>query len=230
MGISKLYPFECIKIENDGKKVMELFKVMKSDGEKNGYTPIIIIEDENGLMEENIKFAEKDFGSFQGFTEDCLANYKKVDVEKYFKEREKSYKEDGLIDIQEEADEGCIACNSIYAGEKNENVFIAKVPTTKPYEVFAYIPMGGFNECPENTTHMAIAKRWYEKYKAYPVCIGCDTIQFIVPEAVSEEEEIEKLAMEQYLYCGDVVWQGVQKVSNLQNTLRNSTVWYFWWD
>ena len=34
MEISKLYPFECIKIENDKKKVMELFKIMKEDGEK----------------------------------------------------------------------------------------------------------------------------------------------------------------------------------------------------
>ena len=77
MGISKLYPFECIKIENDEKKVMELFKIMKEDGEKNGYTPIIIIEDENGLMEENIKFAKEEFGSFQGFIKDCLKNIKR---------------------------------------------------------------------------------------------------------------------------------------------------------
>lgn len=230
MEISKLYPFECIKIENDKKKVMELFKIMKEDGEKKGYTPIIIIEDENGLMEENIKFAKEEFGSFQGFIKDCLEEYKKVDVEKYFKEREKSYKEDGLIDFEEEEVDEHIECNSIYTGEKNENVFIAKVPTTKPYEIFAYIPMGGFNECPENTTHMAIAKRWYEKYKAYPVCIGCDTIQFIVPEAVNDEEELEKLTIEQYLYCGDIIWQGFQVINALKNSLNNSTVWSFWWD
>ena len=111
MGISKLYPFECIKIENDKKKVMELFKIMKADGEKNGYTPIIIIEDENGLMEENIKFAEEDFGSFQDFVKGCLEGYKEVDVEKYFKEREKSYKEDGLIDFEEEEGAEYIECN-----------------------------------------------------------------------------------------------------------------------
>lgn len=90
--------------------------------------------------------------------------------------------------------------------------------------------MGGFNECPENTTHMAIAKRWYEKYKAYPVCIGCDTIQFIVPEAVNDEEELEKLTIEQYLYCGDIIWQGFQVINALKNSLKNSTVWSFWWD
>ena len=113
MGISKLYPFECIKIENDEKKVMELFKVMKADGEKNGYTPIIIIEDENGLMEENIKFAEEDFGSFKGFIEGCLKGYKEVNVEKYFKEREKSYKERRLIDFEEEEGDEDIEFNSV---------------------------------------------------------------------------------------------------------------------
>jgi hypothetical protein len=38
------------------------------------------------------------------------------------------------------------------------------------------------------------------------------------------------LAREQYLYCSDIVWQGVGSVSNLSKTLLNSNYWYFWWD
>jgi hypothetical protein len=39
-----------------------------------------------------------------------------------------------------------------------------------------------------------------------------------------------QLAMEQYLYCADIVDQGVESVANLATLLLKQKVWYFWWD
>ena len=229
MGFEELYPFECIKIESDESKIMELFEIMREDGNKKGYTPIIIIEDEHGLMAENVKFAKEDFGSYQNFVEATLAEYKKIDIQSYFNERTEIYTNEGLIQGKP-ADTIYEESNSVYIGEKGENVYIAKIPTLNPYEVFAYIPMGGFNDCPENSTHIALAKYWYDMNGAYPICIGSDTIQFMLEKPIKDKELLEKVAMEQYLYCGDIVWQGVESVKNLANSLGNSKVWYLWWD
>jgi hypothetical protein len=38
------------------------------------------------------------------------------------------------------------------------------------------------------------------------------------------------LAREQYLYCSDIVDQGVQTFSALAAVLMQSDWWYFWWD
>lgn len=228
MGISNLYPFECINVEKDEKKVANLYEIMREDGKVKGYTPIIIIAEEHGLMEENVKFAIEDYKSFDEFTKSCLNDYKEVNLNDFFKCQKANYDEDSIL--PEDGDILYEESNSIYLGEKGEEIYIAKVPTDKVYEVMAYIPMGGFNECPENYIHIALAKYWYEKYGAYPICIGADTIQFKVDNKINDDKVLEELAMEQYLYCGDIVWQGVETLNNLKNSLSNSNVWYFWWD
>ena len=229
MGLGELYPFECIKVESDEKKVMELYNLMAIDGEKKGYTPIIIIEDEHGLMEENIKFAEEDFGSLKNFETLCLESYRNVNIDNFFNERKRYYEDEEKFEEQD-GDNLYEPSNSVYLGENTENIYIAKIPTKNPYEVMAYIPMGGFDECPENTVHMAIAKHWFEKYGAFPICIGNDTIQYKIDKPVKDENQLESLAMEQYLYCGDIIWQGVETLNNLKTSLGNSSIWYFWWD
>jgi len=39
-----------------------------------------------------------------------------------------------------------------------------------------------------------------------------------------------ELAREQYVYCSDIVDQGVQTLSALAAVLMQSAWWYFWWD
>ena len=91
MGLNKIYPFECIKIENDEKKVIELYNIMCVDGKAKGYTPVIIIEDENGLMAENVRFAIEDYGSFEAFTKSCLEEYPEIELKNFFGARKEYY-------------------------------------------------------------------------------------------------------------------------------------------
>ena len=44
------------------------------------------------------------------------------------------------------------------------------------------------------------------------------------------KEEALELARQQYLFCNDIVDQGVGDVESLAKTLLYSPVWYFWWD
>nr|WP_280518542.1 DUF4253 domain-containing protein [Lederbergia wuyishanensis] len=111
-----------------------------------------------------------------------------------------------------------------------EKVILAKIPTDKPWEVAAWVRMGGINECPLPEQQVAIFKYWYEKYGAIPAVVTPDVWELFVENPPTTQKESESLAWEQFGFCGDIVWQGVGTVNALAGTLKNSSVWYFWWD
>ena len=108
-------------------------------------------------------------------------------------------------------------------------VVLAEIPVQNPWEIFAYLPFGGWNECPDTPDLMAAAKYWYEEYGAVPAVMTHDVLEFSVPKPVSWEQA-KKLAVEQYTFAPDIVDQGCERVSVLANILMDSTVWFFWWD
>lgn len=118
----------------------------------------------------------------------------------------------------------------VLSGKPKKRVHIALVPTAKPWEVPAHIKLGNWNECPAPEVHVAFFKLWFERYGAVVTAIGPDTVEFSVANPPSTLEEASVLAREQFVYCADIVFQGVQSVDNLAKVLVNSSNWYFWWD
>ena len=106
---------------------------------------------------------------------------------------------------------------------------LAEIPVEHPWEVFAYIPFGGWNECPSDEEQMAAAKHWFETYKAVPAVITRDVLEYSLPAPVGREKAMD-LALEQYAFCPDIVNQGCESVGYLADSLAKSTKWYFWWD
>lgn len=108
-------------------------------------------------------------------------------------------------------------------------LLLAELPVEHPWEVFALLPFGGWNDCPANEEQMAAAKYWYEKYGAVPAVMTGDVLEYDLPAPVSRKEAME-LAVQQYAFCADIVDQGVGSVGALADGLSKSTKWYFWWD
>lgn len=108
-------------------------------------------------------------------------------------------------------------------------LFLAEIPVKNPWEVFAWIPFGGWNSCPAPEEHMAVAKYWYEKYGAVPAVMTEDVLEFSVPAPVKRRDALA-LAWEQNAYCSDIVAQGCESVGVLADSLAKSTTWFFWWD
>ncbi|HWB59900.1 MAG TPA: DUF4253 domain-containing protein [Chthoniobacteraceae bacterium] len=109
-------------------------------------------------------------------------------------------------------------------------VFIAQIPTEKPYEIPAYLGWGGWNACPGPAEHVAILRHWHAKYGIEIYGITSDVLECAVAQPPLSRDECLALAREQYLYCADIVDQGVQTLSALAATLQNSHAWFFWWD
>ena len=57
-----------------------------------------------------------------------------------------------------------------------------------------------------------------------------DVIECTVKTPPSSKQAALALAREQFVYCSDIVHQGVRSIEALAATLLNSKTWYFWWD
>lgn len=117
-----------------------------------------------------------------------------------------------------------------YETNMTHHLVLAKIPVKHAYEIFAYLPMGGWNACPSNDNLIAISRLWQEKYGALPAVLSCDSLEYQLPKSISETDA-KDLAIKQYAFCPSLIEEsdGITISSHAQ-ALKLSTVWYFWWD
>jgi hypothetical protein len=78
--------------------------------------------------------------------------------------------------------------------------------------------------------HVAFLKRWHEAWGAEVVGIAGDVVEMEVARPPKDRAAALALAREQFLYCADIVHQGVGSLEALGAILLGGKVWYFWWD
>lgn len=214
-------------------------------GRKDGYVPVLIRADEL-LLKCLIMNSDPDSGE----AADGSFDLQKV---KEYRERILSLPvKDGkkLLQLPDEMKETVreygidwesIIMGNMEGGEENNSflsywengtnrtapLILAMIPVKNPWEIFAYLPFGGWNECPGTEELMAAAKYWYEQYGAVPAAVTHDELEFAVPAPVPKERAA-KLAQEQYCFCPDAADEGT--IGSLADGLRRSGMWYFWWD
>jgi len=120
----------------------------------------------------------------------------------------------------------------ILTGQPLRECALAHIPVaqTRPWEVFAHLCFGAWNECPEPAIHVALAKDWHERFGARIITAHFDTVEFKVDRPVSTREDAMELAREFYAYCPDIVDQGTGTIDSLAATMLGAKVWFFWWD
>lgn len=107
-------------------------------------------------------------------------------------------------------------------------VILARIPVRHPWEVFAHLPFGNWNDCPDTPQLMAVARYWFEKFGAVPAVMTHDELDFALPKPIGRELAVQT-ALEQYAFCPDMD-QNHESVGALADTLQQSKIWYFWWD
>lgn len=109
-------------------------------------------------------------------------------------------------------------------------VYIALLPTQSAWQSACYLKIGGWNEMPFAPEHSALWRYWEDRYGAKVACLADDVIEFTVDRPPQTREEALVLARQQFIYCADIVHQGVGSVEALAATILKAPVWYFWWD
>jgi hypothetical protein len=110
------------------------------------------------------------------------------------------------------------------------DIHIVLVPTDDWTTVPAHLRWGGWNACPAPEYHIAALRSWRDRFGAELVGLASDTMNLRVTRRPQTRPEALDLAREQYLYCSDIVDQGVGTLSALAAALMENDWWYFWWD
>lgn len=219
-------------IECSGKDAVERCLQLREERQSAGFYPLII-----GDAEEMNRVVGSDIES-EGpeAVAQILASAAKIEPVKFFENRKA-----GDPDHYDHVELGewpsrlprqlpITVVTSIRTGAIKPKVFIAKIPTTKGYEIPAYLSWGGWNECPMPEEHVVVLRHWNEVYGAEIISLTSDVLECTVSRPPTDKEAAFRLAHEQFIYCSDIIYQGVESLYALAAQLINSRTWYFWWD
>jgi hypothetical protein len=113
---------------------------------------------------------------------------------------------------------------------KPRSTVVAIVAVQEGSEIPAALGWGGWNACPKPEEHVAVLRRWADKYGAELVGVSGDVLEMRVLRPPKTRETAMALATEQYDYCADIVTQGVGSISALAADVLDDATWFFWWD
>lgn len=208
-------------------------------GKRNisGSIPVIVVVDDT--LAEWIDMLQQDFKDGETVSDyrNRLLQPCAFDAVNWFREQlselKSGFGENWDTDVIGTTDDG--EANNFFRGfmefddKKAKECILARIPTDKPWEVFAWMPFGGWNECPAPDIMIPVCRYWYERYGAIPAVISHDTLEFAA-KPITDTSAAVGAALEQFAFCTDVVFQGYGTVGTLADSLTKSFVWYFWWD
>ena len=210
-----------------GAQALAQLEKLRQQGVRGGFIAILLGDKESvEILSENRE---------ETTTANSLKSAKKVDVEEWLQEQvgndPETFETDAGDWPDQTPDAGEISAHlDVLSRKPKKLVYLAKIPTPRNWEAPAYVGMGGWNACPEDAVLTAFAKRWHDRYGAEIVSITHSVIEFTVANPPTSRKAALELAKEQYVFCPDIVEQGVGNVSALAATLLKSHYWYFWWD
>ena len=234
----------------DDDPIMSAYSYAKRESIKEGFVPVLIKADDETLLECLVMNAdpENDADIYE-FDLKTVTEYRKKMLSAPIKDgkavleeltgQRKEEAEDDDMDWEEEVlgemeggyENNRISCYWDSDTDMTHPLILAKIPVKNPWEIFAYLPFGNWNDCPDTPELMAAAKYWFEQHGAVPAAMSHDELEFLLPAPVSQEKAME-VAAEQYGFCPEIVDQEQDDptVGNLADVLWQSIVWYFWWD
>lgn len=224
-----------LPVERAGdKEITSMYLNLFKEGEEEGYVPVMVLVDE--VLEETISFNYGDKGR-EAYIAEVLSAERpdgKELFDKYYSELEQYYGDvlaanggwgNPLLPFYSSGGQMLIPSGTLYDGE----LYIVKVPAENPYEIFAWLPFCGWNECPETKEMIAMCEYWYNEYGAVPAVITYDTLTFYLKEPVADEETAIKAAKEQCAFSSEILGYGGGLDAYIAMTL-NKNIWSFWWD
>ena len=230
----------------DDDPIMAAYSYAVRRSVHDGYVPLLIVPSDT-LWEILTMNAEAEKGAFKDydFDADAVEKYRekmlaqplpdgKAILMERLGERFELSREEAPDDVEGEdfRETDHFISYWDYETQKTQPMILAKIPVKHPWMVFAYLPFGGWNDCPDTAALMAVSKYWHERHGAVPAVLTYDTLEYSVPAPIEPQERALDLAKEQYAFCADIIEQGTpgMSVTRLARDLRQSNIWYFWWD
>lgn len=225
-----------------GADVTDLYLKETEKGKAEGYTPVILALDRRVREMTDINVSE--FDTPEKFRKSVLS-----DTEGGRELLDNGYKQlvsyfDNDMTIFAEDDEtlnAMVSAKFPQSGRKlwsvkeagnmlfdGEGVYLVRVPAANPWEVTAWLPFCGWNECPAVGDMLKICRYWYEEYGAAPAFISGDIMMFWLDKPITDKQTARDISHQHAVFCSEFL--GMAGLDAQTADIMTSNIWTFWWD
>ncbi|PWT97420.1 MAG: hypothetical protein C5B53_08070 [Candidatus Melainabacteria bacterium] len=235
-------------LQTEGGKAIELWQRTRALTDHTGFWPLIVGEEEHltalrDNYEMELSSEEESVNSHHALGDSMsrlISSGESLDLDEWFKariaeEKDRAQCEEGTwpIDLPSRGNRN-LALTHRYdyaAGSEKPlaRVFLLFLPVTVAWQVPAILRLGGWNQCPQTDTHVAVAKAWRQRYGAEIISATNNIVEMYVDSPPKTKDESLKLAREQSLYCSDLIHRKYKTLCALAANLLDAPFWSFWW-
>ncbi len=114
--------------------------------------------------------------------------------------------------------------------KRNATTTLFWIETPHAWQVPAALGFGGWNSCPPPAVHVALLKRWHDRWGAVLVGLSRQRLTMQAKRKPPNRNQALALAREQFLYCEELVLAEHGSLEALAAARMASDVWSFRWD
>jgi len=232
-------PAELIPAAAGGSAILRRYKMLARQGQ-GSFTPIVLYPTKQLLMQLQRNLASANVQTCVQYAEAMLPAAQEIDPLVLLQLRmnalvqtvesvEKLVGEFVGVRGVEGENRLCQSCRN----HARNGVLIAQCPTQNAWELPLFVPMGGSGLCPVPAEQAAVFRFWQQSHGSTPVVAGYDIWEMRVTQPPMQLFESERLALQQFAFCPDLVQQAHRDdgdtIRALASNLQGATAWYFYW-
>lgn len=222
--LQRIAPFPIVKVA--GARVAESWQELS---QRPGVAPVLMGN------RDAIGFVLKELERNTDTPESIAERAQQLDVDAWLAERVRSRPDHyaiGQVDLPWDGTQRTLARfvpAHNHRGQPYSEVFFGLIPVAAPWLVPTHLRTAGYGSCPDAVVHTALFRRWHERYGAAVTTIADGVVELHVERPPTSMEAARELAIEHFVYCPDVLHQGLETIGNLAAILLQGHLWYFWW-
>ena len=227
------YPFRVLDPALSPEEVVKLYARELSRGRRESYTPLLLPEDE--ALADHLDALTAAGFDFQAEVQNIGGDGQKGLRERLAALEDKPAPEtaagEGETSASDSTDSGVFLSIMDLIEYEVKPLALLKLPTLDPWKSVVCVPFGGWGICPAPEEMGAVCRYWYEKHGAVPAVISHDSVEFLLPNPVPEDQAGDT-AREHFALCPERVYQCTDSgtVEELAKSLAASRLWDFWWE
>jgi len=220
------YPLEAVR----GAEAIQQWRVLQAKWRGEGCSAVMLGE------AKDVERVKENYTLNEMPVDKVLEGAQALSADRWFRERraqdEEYYSEidEGTWPVAGVQQHSLGAHLHVLSRQPKSTVYFAKIPTTKSFEIPGYLRFGDWNATPGPEEQVAVLRHWSEQYGLEIYALTGDVIECEIARPPGDQESATVLAREQFVYCADIVDQGVGSILALAAVLKGARYWYFWWD
>ncbi len=221
-------PFQVFSENTSIEEINQIYEAAQIRGKKEGFTPILVCADRiliEWLTTQKERFpSEKEILQLQ----ETSGENKLIEWKNWYQEHPLNENPGDFFQWEFKPRKK----KELNSFQRRGELILFEIPVIHPWEVIAWMPIGGWNCCPDAVEMMTFCKKWYQECGAIPAVFSYNTLEFRIERPVKEKSLAWELAKEHYLFCNDCAdfCTEIGLLRDIASSICQADTWFFWWD